>query len=81
MSTSPFFSLVEQFATQIVVGVAHSDAPLSAIDPAHPVVTAAADAAQLAGAALGLAVPGAKELAPVLLALAQMFTTPRVPAS
>lgn len=75
MNTTGFLSTLEQIGLGILSGAASSSASLQAIDPAHPVVSAAVDAGEI-GAKLASAtgVP-VSQIATLGLTLAQAFAT------
>ena len=66
---------LEQGALAVVAGAANSQTPIAALDPAHPVVSAATDVALLAGKTASLALPQAAPIASLLLGLAQTWVS------
>ena len=83
--TMSFFSqllpILEPAALSLIAGAANSSTPLSAIDPTHPLASAAADVAVVAGKAAAVELPQAAALAPLLLQMAQLWVTANTPAA
>ncbi len=78
---SDLLPILEPAALSLVAGAANANTPLASIDPAHPLATAAADAAVLAGKAASAALPQAAPLAALLLQMAQLWVTANATAA
>ena len=71
---------LEQIVLDIISGAALSSTPLPTLDPAHPIVTAAANAAVIGGKTIAAAFPGAGALAAMALPIAQGVVNYLAPA-
>ena len=77
-SWTDFMASVAAVGEDIIIGAAQSAAPLAAMDPTHPVVTAAIEGGQIAGKALALSGVPLPQFASMALMAAQMFAPARM---
>ncbi len=74
-NTFNFLSSLEQIALGILSGAANNAAPLSAIDPTHPVVSAAVDAGKIGAQIAATSGVPVAQIATLGLGLANVFAS------